>query len=276
MAAGHPNNPQHEQMSDESMLRNLAAQAEAIWPQERALVAAYELEAPAILDLGCGPGEISERLLAMFPGSRLVGVDLDGAHLVRAADRCARFGERARFVEADAAAAELGEILSGELFDLVICRHLLQAVPDPRAVLENMRRAARPGGRLHAVAEDYSMLHFWPVTADIDQFWLRGPIAFAGALGTDLRSGRKIYTLMVDLDVTDVRVDYVTVDTTRVPREIFERIWIAWRDGFAEPIARHSELDLDQVLGCFDEMIECIRSPRGYGVWQLPVISGVR
>jgi hypothetical protein len=28
-------NPQYEQMADESMVRNLAAQAEAIWPQER-------------------------------------------------------------------------------------------------------------------------------------------------------------------------------------------------------------------------------------------------
>ena len=28
-------NPQAEQMADESMVRNLAAQAEAIWPQER-------------------------------------------------------------------------------------------------------------------------------------------------------------------------------------------------------------------------------------------------
>ncbi len=34
-------NPQAEQMADESMLRNLAAQAEAIWPQERHLFERY-------------------------------------------------------------------------------------------------------------------------------------------------------------------------------------------------------------------------------------------
>jgi hypothetical protein len=58
MAATHPsnpNNPQAEQMSDESMLRNLAAQAEAIWPQEQGLLDRYQLDRPAICDVGCGP-----------------------------------------------------------------------------------------------------------------------------------------------------------------------------------------------------------------------------
>src|SRR5262249_39094449 len=78
----HPSNPQAEQMSDESMVRNLAAQAEAIWPQERALFSRYEIPKGArILDLGCGTGEITARLAEMFPRSELLGVDLDEAHL---------------------------------------------------------------------------------------------------------------------------------------------------------------------------------------------------
>ncbi len=36
-------NPQRAQMSDESMVRNLAAQAQAIWPQEREMVRRYGL-----------------------------------------------------------------------------------------------------------------------------------------------------------------------------------------------------------------------------------------
>ena len=58
----HNSNPQAEQMADESMVRGLAAQAKAIWPQERAFFERYDLPATAeILDLGCGTGEISER-----------------------------------------------------------------------------------------------------------------------------------------------------------------------------------------------------------------------
>ena len=36
-------NPQGEQMADESMVRTLAAQIEAIWPQEKSLINFYRL-----------------------------------------------------------------------------------------------------------------------------------------------------------------------------------------------------------------------------------------
>ena len=40
-------NPQARQMADESMVRNLAAQAQAIWPQEAPLFDRYALPARA-------------------------------------------------------------------------------------------------------------------------------------------------------------------------------------------------------------------------------------
>ena len=56
-------NPQSAQMADESMVRNLEAQAIAIWPQERALFLREPLPASGtICDVGCGTGEISARL----------------------------------------------------------------------------------------------------------------------------------------------------------------------------------------------------------------------
>src|SRR5678815_5917732 len=51
-------NPQAAQMADESMVRTLAAQAQAIWPQEAPLLLRYRLpQEPAVLDAGCGTGE---------------------------------------------------------------------------------------------------------------------------------------------------------------------------------------------------------------------------
>ena len=72
-----------------------------------------------------------------------------------------------------------------------------------------------------------------------------------------------------------MRVDYITVDTVRAPREVFDRIWTAWRDGYAEAIARETELTLAEVLASFEAMLAAIRDPHGYGVWQLPLVSGV-
>src|SRR4051812_33772260 len=96
-------NPQEKEMAAESMVRKLAAQAEAIWPQEQLLFQRYALSgdsaitAPQILDAGCGTGEISMRLAQMFPRAQLLGVDVLDEHLARARGKCAGTGERVRF-----------------------------------------------------------------------------------------------------------------------------------------------------------------------------------
>lgn len=266
------NNPHHEQMADESMLRTLSAQATAVWPQERKLIEGYRLPARAqILDLGCGPGEVSLRLLELLPDASLLGLDADATHLERARQRCRQYGERAKFVTGDALNLDLGE----RRFDLCVCRHFLHAVPRPAQVVENLVRLCKPGGRVHIVAEDYGMLTFHPVAEDIDAFWREGPARFGQATGTDLYSGRKIFTMLRQLGVADVRVDYVLVDTQRVARQTFADILTGWRDGFSSTIAEHTSLDHRRVLTCFDDMIRCTLDPVGYAAWQLPVVSAL-
>lgn len=263
-------NPQAAQMADESMVRNLSAQARAIWPQEQALFERYRLAADArILDLACGTGEITARLAELLPGANLIGADIEAAHLNTAAQRCAEYGPRVQFTRADAY-----ELPWQNEFDLVVCRHMFQAVPEAHTVLAQMHRAARPGGVLHVLAEDYNMMHFWPVAHDNDEFWRLGPISYARNTGTDLRSGRKVLTWMHELGMHAVRVDYVTLDTVRSDRESFAQIWQAWRDGYTDTIAEHTILTRQQVWDGWNEMIAAIRDPHGYGCWHIPVISG--
>lgn len=269
--APEAHNPQAALMADESMVRNLAAQAQAIWPQEEPIFRRYRLPGePRIVDVGCGTGEISARLLALFSRSTLRGVDLLESNLAHARARCANHGARASFARGDAFALDF----PAAAFDLSVCRHMLQAVPHAEKVVAELVRVTRPGGRVHLVAEDYGMMHFHPTRLDSDEFWRRGPMAFAAADGTDLRSGRKMYAILADLGLADVTVDYVTIDTQRVPRELFAAIWTAWKDGYATAIAEKSGMPLADVLAHWDDMIDCIRNPRGHAVWQLPVIGG--
>src|SRR6478672_267525 len=91
-------NPQAEQMGDESMARNLAHQAEAIWPQESVLFDRYQLAGGFdILDVGCGTGEITRRLAQRYPQARLLGLDILEGNLQLARRDSAAFGERIRY-----------------------------------------------------------------------------------------------------------------------------------------------------------------------------------
>ncbi len=260
------NSPQAREMADESMVRTLAAQAEAIWPQEQPIFERHE-PAGRVLDVGAGTGEILARLAARFTGARFVGVDLEEAHLERARLRCQAFGERVRFQQGDALALPFAD---GE-FDLVVSRHLLQAVPDAARALSEMSRVLRPGGRLHVIAEDYGMLWCHPTALGSDGFWPRLPLAFGAAIGCDVLVGRKTFTLLTALSFADIAADYVVVDTLRVPRETFARIWEAWRDGYTESLVEHTSAPRAEIEQRWAEMIACVRDPQGYALWQVPV-----
>jgi SAM-dependent methyltransferase len=262
----HPNSPQAKEMADESMVRNLAAQAEAIWPQEEAIFARHPVEGD-VLDVGCGTGEILARLAAKYPRASFTGIDLEEPHLARAAARCAEFGDRVRFERGDAMAPQYAD----ESFDFVICRHVIQAVPDAARVLAEIRRVVRPGGRVHLIAEDYGMLWCHPTQLNADGFWQVMAWRYEAAVGCDLHVGRKTFTHLHDLGFEEIAVDYVVVDTLRVEREVFARIWEAWRDGYTESMIEHCGITREEIEQRWREMIGCVRDPRGYALWQVPV-----
>ncbi len=266
-------NPQAEQMADESMVRNLRAQIECIWPQERAVLERHALPQGAhVLDVGCGTGEFSAKVLALREDVTLLGVDVVAPHLDLARQSCGFAGSRAQFRVDDAYALDLPDGTA----DLVACRHVLQAVPDVPVILAELVRVTKPGGVVHLVAEDYGLMTFHPTPFDSDEFWYRAAMPFAAAGGTDLRIGRKAPVLLEAAGCVDVTVDYVVVDTKRVERETFAAIWRAWRDGYTDALAEHSSMPREELEAHWDAMIECITTPPGYACWLLPVVTGRR
>jgi SAM-dependent methyltransferase len=263
-------NPQAREMADESMVRNLDAQARAIWPQEVALFRRYNLSGPLrILDAGCGPGEITSRLAELFPDASLLGVDIVDPHLELARRRYARFGSRLRFEHQTV----FGLNAADDTFDLAVCRHVLHAIPHADRVVGELVRVTRPGGRLHLIPEDYGMLHFQRSTLDPTFFWHEASTAFGEKTNTDLYMGRDTFGILTKRGLTDITVDYVVVDTIRVPREIFASILEAWRDGYAESIAEYSRFTLDEAVSYFNRMIGDVRNPSRYAAWMVPVVS---
>ena len=94
-----------------------------------------------VADLGCGTGTLS--LLLADEGHAVHGVDFSPAMVTRA--RAKAEGRRdVRFVVGDAAAPALDRAA----YDVVLCRHVLWALPDPAAALRRWVDLLAPGGRL--------------------------------------------------------------------------------------------------------------------------------
>jgi SAM-dependent methyltransferase len=97
-----------------------------------------------ILDLACGPGNLSRRLAAQVaPGGEVVGVDLAPGmvELARSAGI-----PNARFAVMDIERLEF----AGATFDVAVCGHGLQFVPDLPRALREACRVLKAGGLLAA------------------------------------------------------------------------------------------------------------------------------
>jgi ubiquinone/menaquinone biosynthesis C-methylase UbiE len=257
-------------MADESMVRNLSAQAQAIWPQEAELFHRYALREHAkILDAGCGTGEIASRLAELFPRATVLGVDIIDPHLELARSRYASLASRLSFEH-----QSIFELQGAErTFDLTVCRHVLHSIPYPERVIAELVRVTRRGGYLHLIPEDYGMLHFQRGTPDPFDFWHTVTPSFGDATGTDLFMGRDAFGILARMNLAEIKVDFVVVDTIRVPRETFAAIIEAWRDGYAESIGQLTPVTSKAAAANFNQMIANIRDPHGYAVWMVPVVS---
>lgn len=257
-------------MADESMVRCLDAQARAIWPQEAPLLLRYALPAePRILDAGCGTGEASSRMAELFPHAQILGVDVIDASLELARQRFRQLAPRLKFEHQSIYELSVPE----GSFDLTVCRHVIHSIPHADRVIAELVRVTRPGGHLHLIAEDYGMLHFQRARLDARDFWHQVPPAFGAATGTNLFMGRDIFGILAAMKLEEIRIDYVIVDTLRVPRETFAAIIEAWRDGYADPVAEYTPISREKALDYFNQMIANIRDPLGYALWLVPVAS---
>lgn len=128
-----------------------------------------------VLDVGCGPGSFSRRVLARFPGARVTAVDLDPLMLALAGASLQEFGSRVTFIRADMAAADAFRSFGGALQAAVSSTAIHWLLPEQQAALYR---------RIHRLLADGGLF----INADHQRFDDRQPRQKALAAQHDART----------------------------------------------------------------------------------------
>lgn len=147
-----------------------------------------------VLEVGSGLGILAAEVARAAPAVHVTGIEISAEQLAAA--------EEAPGVEYRQGDAHRLPFPDGP-FDLVYARFLLEHVVDPTAVLAEMRRVTRAGGRVAVMENDISLCHFDPPCPRFDEVWA----AFArlqATLGGDALIGRRLHRLFREAGFTDV------------------------------------------------------------------------
>jgi SAM-dependent methyltransferase len=109
-----------------------------------------------IVDLGCGSGNLLFNS-GLRPATLAVGLDASRGALRFCVEH--RGARRAAFAQAVGGAVPLADNVA----DLVILVEVIEHLDDPAAVLKEIHRILKPGGRLFLTTPNYKLPSPWPV-----------------------------------------------------------------------------------------------------------------
>ncbi len=140
----------------------------------------------AVLEVGSGLGILAREAAQRTPLGEVWGIEHSGAQLARAP----RDQVNLHFLQGDAHHLPFDE----NRFDVVYCRYLLEHVADPQRVVREMRRVAKPGGRVLAQENNILVNVLEPPCPHFEQVW-RQFVVLQERLGGDALVGRKLFRL---------------------------------------------------------------------------------
>jgi ubiquinone/menaquinone biosynthesis C-methylase UbiE len=190
-------------------IERLRAQATLSWPREaRALAQLGMCDSASILEVGCGPGFVTEALLTDLPHSAVTAVDLDPAMCAHTRWRLAdHLGTRLRVVETSILLTDL----PADSFDFALARFVFQHLTAPDMAVSEIRRLLKPGGRIAILDVDDDLGGVVaPRLPALEVVAQRVHRAQAGNAG-DRQVGRKLWRLLAEAGFTELELTVVAV-----------------------------------------------------------------
>jgi SAM-dependent methyltransferase len=138
----------------------------------------------SLLDIGCGPGNITADFATRLQPGRALGIDVSG-EIVEAAGR--------DYPGVTFAVDDVYQLKSADAsWDIVHAHQVLQHLARPVAALKEMRRVAKPGGIVAARDSDYASFSWHPPDERLTQ-WLALYRDIARGNGGEPDAGRHLF-----------------------------------------------------------------------------------
>ncbi len=159
-----------------------------------------------LLDVGCGLGQLTRDMARQIGTSaKVVAIERSDQQLAAARKLAIEAGEEG-LVDFRAGPAEQLPLANAEwgTFDVAHARFLLEHVPDPVAVVRQMVRAVRPGGRIVLEDDPHDTLRLWPEPPGFQHLW-QSYMRTYDRLGTDPFTGHRLVAILVQAGAQPTR-----------------------------------------------------------------------
>jgi ubiquinone/menaquinone biosynthesis C-methylase UbiE len=136
-------------------IKRLKAQVELFWDKEIKHYVEFGLtDGMSIVELGSGPGFVTEKIIQRFPNTKITAVEIDPL-LVEYAKNYLAEKQFHQCTVIQKSIIETG--LPENLFDFAITRLLLEHLPDPVGAIGEVFRILKPGGKIVVVDNDFEI-----------------------------------------------------------------------------------------------------------------------
>lgn len=213
---------------------------------QSALIAPAELtEGQTVADYGCGPGGLAVELARRVgPGGKVIGLDINPEFLERTHARARRDGVddriETRLVE------DITLPVDDAAVDRLVCKNVLEYVPDPQATINEFRRIVRPGGIAHVSDSDWGAVVFEPAREQFAHIMSAAAVAFRTPL-----IGRSLYGMFRQAGFDDVKVQVLAAaDITGGLQSVLRNM-----TGYALTSGKVEQAEADEFLAAVDQSL---------------------
>jgi ubiquinone/menaquinone biosynthesis C-methylase UbiE len=214
--------------------------------QEPLIAPADVASGQTVVDYGCGPGGLAIELARRVgSGGKVVGLDINAEFLRKTREVCGAAGLGERI---DTVLLEDERIpLADQSVDRVLCKNVLEYVPDPDKTIGEFFRILKPGGIAHVSDSDWGAVMFEPARDRFARIMSAATVAFRTPL-----IGRSLYGMFRRAGFGDVGVQILAgADTTGTLRSVLQNM-----AGYAGQSGRLDDGEIEEFLREVDAAME--------------------